>query len=399
MRICVTGIGCVSGIGLNVEEHSRAFREGRSGLGPVTLFPTRHEVPVSEVKSTHEALKERLGISTSKVLSRTALLGMTAAREALSDSSLDLSSPSGPLRVGLISSTSTGGMDLTESFYPAFRENPSHGGRLRYVASHDAADSTERMASFLGITGFRTTISTACSSAANAIMLGARMIRQGMLDVVIAGGTDALCKFTLNGFASLMILDKAPCRPFDESRAGLNLGEGAGYLVLQSEATISKAPYCLLSGYANANDAFHQTASSSDGTGAYLAMKDALNKANLQPGEVDYINAHGTGTPNNDASESKAICRLFEDRIPYFSSTKTFTGHTLGAAGGVEAVFSVLSLHRGILYPNLNFTTPMQETGLIPVARYQEGVSLRSVLSNSFGFGGNNASLLFQQFT
>lgn len=397
MNVCVTGIGCVSGIGMNVEEHLCSFRNGRNGLGPVTLFPTQHKEPVSEVKRTNEILIQQLGIAPSCKLSRTALLGMAAAREALADSGLDLSAPDRKLRVGLISSTSTGGMDLTESFYPSFRENPAHG-RLRYVASHDAGDSTERIAAFLGIDGFRTTVSTACSSAANALMLGARMIRQGMLDVVIAGGTDALCKFTLNGFASLMILDKEPCRPFDDTRAGLNLGEGAGYLVLQSEATVSKAPYCLLSGYANANDAFHQTASSSEGTGAFLSMKGALDKAGVQPEEVDYINAHGTGTPNNDASESQAIRRLFEGRIPPFSSTKAFTGHTLGAAGALEAVFSVLALKYGILYPNLNFSTPIEGTGLIPVTRYQEGISLRSVLSNSFGFGGNNTSLLFRQF-
>lgn len=397
MNVCVTGIGCVSGIGMNVGEHLCSFRSGHNGLGPVTLFPTQHKEPVSEVKRTNEILKQQLGIAPSRELSRTALLGMTAAREALADSGLDLSAPDRKLRVGLISSTSTGGMDLTESFYPSFRENPAYG-RLRYVASHDAGDSTERIAAFLGISGFRTTVSTACSSAANALMLGARMIRQGMLDVVIAGGTDALCKFTLNGFASLMILDKEPCRPFDDTRAGLNLGEGAGYLVLQSEATVSKAPYCLLSGYANANDAFHQTASSSEGTGALLSMKGALDKAGVPLEEVDYINAHGTGTPNNDASESQAIRRLFEGRIPPFSSTKTFTGHTLGAAGALEAVFSVLALKHGILYPNLNFSTPIESTGLIPVTRYQEGISLRSVLSNSFGFGGNNTSLLFRQF-
>lgn len=390
----MTGIGCVSGIGMNVEEHIRSFRRGQNGLGAVTLFATHHTEPVSEVKCTNNSLKQQLKLPEAETFSRTALLGMLAAREALSDAGTDLS---GSLRVGLISSTSTGGMDLTESFYPAFRENPAHG-RLRYVASHDAADSTERIASLLGITGFRTTVSTACSSAANAIMLGARLIRQGMLDVAIAGGTDALCKFTLNGFASLMILDKAPCRPFDATRAGLNLGEGAGYIVLQSEASLNKAPYGLLSGYANANDAFHQTASSADGTGAWLAMKGALDKVGLQPDEVDYINAHGTGTPNNDASESMAIRRLFGDKTPPFSSTKAFTGHTLGAAGGIEAVFSVLSLHHGFLYPNLNFAAPIPETGLIPVRVWQEGQPIHSVLSNSFGFGGNNASLLFQTF-
>ena len=397
MKVCVTGIGCISGIGLNVAEHLRSFREGRTGLGPVSLFPTHHDVPVSEVKQSNEALKQQLCIPETAPLTRTALLGMIAAREALSDAGIDTSRGPAGLRIGLISSTSTGGMDRTEVFYPAFRANPS-GGRLRDVVSHDAGDSTERIAALLGISGFRTTVSTACSSAANALILGARLIRQGVLDVVLAGGTDALCKFTLNGFASLLILDKAPCRPFDESRAGLNLGEGAGYLVLQSEATLDKQPYCYLSGYANANDAYHQTASSSDGTGAWLAMKGALEKAGVQPDEVDYINAHGTGTPNNDASESMAISRLFGERTPAFSSTKAFTGHTLGAAGGIEAVFSVLSLRHGILYPNLNFTSPIAGTELIPVARYQEGVLLHNVLSNSFGFGGNNASLLFQRY-
>lgn len=394
MKVFVTGIGCVSGIGQDVAEHLCSFREGKDGLAPVTLFPTHHEVPVSEVKRSNRELKQQLGLPPDNTVSRTALLGMLAAREAWQDAGITRVAS---LRIGLVSSTSTGGMDLTESFYPLFRENPAHG-RLRNVVSHDAADSTEQIAVSLDITGFRTTISTACSSAANALMLAARMIRQGLLDVVIAGGTDALCKFTLNGFASLMILDKAPCRPFDETRAGLNLGEGAGYVVLQSEASLHKTPYCLLSGYANANDAFHQTASSSDGTGAYLAMKGALDKAGLQPDAVDYINAHGTGTPNNDASESAAIRRLFGESVPLFSSTKSFTGHTLGAAGGIEAVFSVLSVARGILFPNRNFAIPMRDTGLIPVSGYREGEAIRAVLSNSFGFGGNNASLLFSQY-
>lgn len=394
MKVFVTGIGCVSGIGQDVAEHLCSFREGKDGLAPVTLFPTHHEVPVSEVKRSNRELKQQLGLPPDNTVSRTALLGMLAAREAWQDAGITRVAS---LRIGLVSSTSTGGMDLTESFYPLFRENPAHG-RLRNVVSHDAADSTEQIAASLDITGFRTTISTACSSAANALMLAARMIRQGLLDVVIAGGTDALCKFTLNGFASLMILDKAPCRPFDETRAGLNLGEGAGYVVLQSEASLHKTPYCLLSGYANANDAFHQTASSSDGTGAYLAMKGALDKAGLQPDAVDYINAHGTGTPNNDASESAAIRRLFGESVPSFSSTKSFIGHTLGAAGGIEAVFSVLSVARGILFPNRNFAIPMRDTGLIPVSGYREGEAIRAVLSNSFGFGGNNASLLFSQY-
>ncbi|MDL2256407.1 beta-ketoacyl-[acyl-carrier-protein] synthase family protein [Parabacteroides sp. OttesenSCG-928-G06] len=393
MKVFVTGIGAISGIGLNSGEHLASFRAGKNGLGKITLFPTRHEVPVSEVKKNNRQLQEALGIPLQKTLSRTALLGITAAQEAWKDAAIE---PESGLRIGFISSNSTGGMDLSEQFYPLFRDDNKQG-RLRLVASHDAGDSTEQIASYLGLTGFRTTISTACSSAANALMLGARMIRQGLFDVVIAGGTDALCRFTLNGFSSLMILDKEPCRPFDISRAGLNLGEGAGYLVLQSEKSLRRQPYAALCGYANNNDAYHQTASSPEGTGAWLAMKNALEVAGVKPDEVDYINAHGTGTPNNDASESKAICRLFGDKIPPFSSTKAFTGHTLGAAGGLEAVFSVLAIDRGIYYPNLHFATPIEETGLIPVTSYSENHTVRTVLSNSFGFGGNNTSLVFRK--
>lgn len=393
MKVYVTGIGCISGIGTNVKENLEALQTGRNGLDKISLFTTRHQVPVAEVKQKQENLLENLGIPSGIFLSRTALLGITAAQEAWLNAGIKTNDK---LRIGVISSTSTGGMDRTEKFYPAFRLNKSEG-RLKDVVSHDAGDSTERIASHLGLNGFRTTISTACSSAANAILLGGRMIRQGLLDVVIAGGTDALCQFTVNGFASLMILDKETCRPFDADRAGLNLGEGAGYLVLQSETSLQRTPYCELAGYANTNDAYHQTASSPEGTGAWMAMKNALDKAGIRKEEVDYINAHGTGTPNNDASESMAIKRLFGEVVPPFSSTKGATGHTLGAAGGLEAVFCALAIDQGILFPNLNFSTPIPETGLVPVTTCSKK-EIYTVLSNSFGFGGNNTSLVFRKY-
>lgn len=393
MEICITGIGVISGIGMNVEENFSSLCNKRAGMGKVTLFDTRHDVWVSEVKCSDDGLKRILGFPENKTISRTALLGMIAAGEALTDAGI---SRREGVRIGLISSTSVGGMDRTERFYPFFRED-GLAGRLREVVMHDCGASTESIASYLGIEGFVTTISTACSSAANAIILGARMIRQGLLDAVVVGGTDALCKFTLNGFASLMILDKEPCRPFDESRAGLNLGEGAGYLVLQPEKDCVRKPYAMLAGYANANDAYHQTASSPDGDGPYLAMQKALVKSGLQRDDIDYINVHGTGTPNNDASEGKALKRLFGEKMPAFSSTKAFTGHTLGAAGGIEAVFSVLAIDRGVIFPNLNFSTPMEGLSLMPETGWCNGVDIRSVMSNSFGFGGNNSSLIFKK--
>ena len=394
MSVAVTGIGCVSGLGCGVEEHLQAFRAGRNGLGKVTLFQTRLQLPVSEVKLSNGQLKDQLGLQPDRLFSRTALLGMEACRQAFQDAGF----PKEGLRIGLISSSSVGGIDLSEEFYAEYAANPRKG-RLRMVAHHDIGDHTEAIADYLQLDGFRTSISTACSSSANAIMFGARMIEQGLLDVVIAGGTDALCRFTLNGFNSLMILDSAPCRPFDESRAGLNLGEGAGYLVLQSEKSLTPESkvYCRLTGYANANDAYHQTASSPEGEGAFLAMKHALEKAGIEPSAVDYINVHGTGTNNNDLSESMAIKRLFSEHVPPFSSTKSFTGHTLGAAGGLEAVFSVLAIKERVIFPTLNFKTPIGQTGLSAVTAMMEDQNITAVLSNSFGFGGNNASLVFQQ--
>jgi 3-oxoacyl-[acyl-carrier-protein] synthase-1 len=271
---------------------------------------------------------------------------------------------------------------------------------LRDVVLHECGAVTEWVGGRLGIRGYQSTISTACSSSANAILFGARLICHGLLDVVVAGGTDALTKFTLNGFNSLMILDTGYCRPFDDQRNGLNLGEGAGYVVLISEkvaATLGCKPACVLSGYANACDAWHQTASSPDGRGSWLAMKGALERSGLQPGDIDYINLHGTGTQNNDQAEGTAIRRLFSAPFPRMSSTKTFTGHTLGASGGIEAVFSVLSVRHGLVYPNLRFTTPMAGMPFVPETRFFKNLPVKHVLSNSFGFGGNCTSLIFSK--
>lgn len=396
MKICVGGIGAVSAIGFGAEENRASLAAGHDGLGPVTLFETVHHIPVGEVKADNARLAARLSLPPGRTFSRTSLLGMTAAAEALADAGLGEAGQRYGLRLGLISATSVGGMDLTGEFYRDFMRDPS-SGRLRMAASHDCYTSTRDIAAHCGITGFATTVSTACSSAANAIMLAARMIRAGLLDAAVAGGTDALCRFTLNGFGSLMILDGAKCRPFDASRAGLNLGEGAGYVVLQREDTLRRSPYCELAGWANANDAFHQTASSAEGEGACLSMTGALRSAGMSPGEVDYINVHGTGTPNNDASESAAMRRIWGADVPPFSSTKPFTGHTLAAAGGLEAVFSVLAIAHGALWPNLNFEAPIDGPGLTPQTSYVDGIEIGSVMSNSFGFGGNNSTLIFRK--
>jgi 3-oxoacyl-(acyl-carrier-protein) synthase len=392
--VYIAGVGVISAIGNNVAEHLAAFENEQAGMGDITLIDTiyRNKLPVAEVKLDNEALIAMTGLPPDT--SRTTLLSLIAAKEAMNDAAIpDLSS----LRTGFVSANSVGGMDKSEDFAVEFFAD-NKKGKLKYIFDHECGSMTEIVADQLGITDFMTTISTACSSSANAIFYAARLIKNDVLDVVIAGGTDSLTKFTLNGFNTLMILDKEFCKPFDEHREGLNLGEGAGYLVLVSDKvakSLNRSLYCKLSGYNNSNDAFHQTASSPDGTGSYLAMKGALEKSGLLSSDIDYINLHGTGTPNNDSAEGTAIKRLFEPDYPPMSSTKSFTGHTLGASGGIEAVFSVLAIKHGVIYPNLRFETRMNELPFEPEKKYLKDQSINHVMSNSFGFGGNCTSLIF----
>lgn len=395
-RVFVTGIGIISSIGLNKEESASALMESRSGIGGLSMLETRFkdEIPVAEVHLTSNALKEIAEVKNRSALSRTALLGIIAAKQALSDANIKNINE---FRTGLISATTVGGMNRSEKFYSEYIKN-SASGRLRDIITHDCAESTEQIAAITGIKEFISTISTACSSSANALMFGSRLIENGIIDRVLVGGVDALTIFTINGFNSLMILDRTGCKPFDETRNGLTLGEGAGYLMLESEYAIKQAgkrPLCEIVGYGNACDAYHQTASSPDGDGALRSMQKAIIKAKLSPGMIDYINAHGTGTKNNDLSEGRAIKRLFDDKFPLFSSTKAFTGHTLGAAGAIEAVFCVMALNHQWVYPNLNFTQEMTDLGLSPVTVFKSDIRLRNIMSNSFGFGGNNTSLIF----
>ncbi len=387
-------MGIISPIGRNLEENFHALTEGRSGIGNITQVDASllENIPAGQVDMDISRLFDFAGIPEKEGYSRNALLGIIAAREAW----LNAAGKDYPeISTALISATTVGGMDRCELYYNDFLHNDS---RNVYIESYDCADSTEKIAQVLGIAGRVTTISTACSSAANAILFGARLIRSGLAGRVLAGGTESLTRFHLNGFNALKILDKAHCRPFDATRAGINLGEGAAYLVLESEDSVALTGnqiYAELAGYGNACEAFHQTASSPDGNGAYLAMKKALEVAGMEPGEVDYINAHGTGTDNNDLSEGKAIEKLFGNRIPFISSTKPFTGHLTSAAGSAEAIFSIFSLQHNLIWPNLNFTTPMPELSFSPVIELKRDRTVHTVLTNSFGFGGNDTSLIF----
>jgi 3-oxoacyl-(acyl-carrier-protein) synthase len=393
MGVCITGIGVVSAIGMSVGENLNALHEGKTGIGPLHYLKGTKASLAGEVKASNDELRKALDVGTEYV-SRTALLGLQAAREAWGENKR-----SGVIRTGLISATSVGGMDRSEVFYKNYLSQNAPDYQL--LTTHDSGSTTERIAKELGITGYINTLSTACSSGANAIMLGARLILQGKLDRVLVGGSDALSGFTIDGFRSLMIYDDQWCRPFDDSRAGLNLGEGAGFLLLEGEKSLEltgNRPICNVTGWANAADAYHQTASSPDGKGATMAIENAICRAGIGRDQISYVNAHGTGTKNNDHSESVALKNVFGDAIPPFSSTKAFTGHTLAAAGAIEAVFSVLAIQNNLIYPNLNYREPIAEMGLVPVTKLETGKEVTAVLSNSFGFGGNNSSLVFTRY-
>ena len=387
MRIVVTGIGIVSALGIGKDANKEALLNERSGISAPRILGTVHtQFPVGEVRFTNDELKDKAGIDCRVSLPRTSLLGILAAREALNQASVLPDS-----ETAFISGTTVGGMDLTEQNW----EQYNRGEHTDTIALHEAGETTKAIAYYLGEFGCVSTPSTACSSALNAIMAGADMLRTGVVRRVVAGGCESLSLFHFNGFRSLMILDDQPCRPFDVSRAGLNLGEGAGYLMLEREEdALARGAHILgyIGGYANTCDAFHQTASSQNGEGAYLAMKGALGMAGLQPSDVDYINAHGTATPNNDLSESVALFRLFGDAVPAMSSTKAFTGHTTSASGGLEAAICVLALQHGFIPANLHYSETAE--GLVKPVIHTIHWTLHRVLCNSFGFGGNESSLV-----
>jgi 3-oxoacyl-[acyl-carrier-protein] synthase-1 len=395
-RVFITGFGIITSLGQDAEQNYRSLVNRNHGFAPLRILESVHRGTLSacEIQLNEEQLCLLAGTEPRDGFTRTALLGLIALREAINMARLtkgELASS------GFISATTTGGIREFETYFDELMDPNQHGDFERFTDTATSGEHCERIADWLGIRKYLGTVSTACSSSANALMHGAQLIKNGKLDRVICGGSEALSKFTVNGFNTLMILDNDHCRPFDSTRNGLNLGEGAAYLVLESEESVlnnSRTPLAELKGYGNANDAFHQTASSPDGAGAYLAMKFALDSAKVLPEDIDYINAHGTATENNDLSEGLGIKRLFSGKVPLFSSTKPYTGHTLAAAGSVEAVFSLLALKHGTVWPNLNYVNVMPELDIEPVVTLMQDVRLRHVLSNSFGFGGNTSSLL-----
>lgn len=380
--IAITGSGIICAIGNDKKQVHDSLLTGKTGVGELRYLPSRHkELPVGEVKMTDAELKKALGISPTEVYSRTAMLGAYALRQTIADAGLTSEALKGK-RVTLISGTTVGGTEKSEQY--------SCGNNTK------AIDHLTTINSQIPISDCQlSTISTACSSALNAIILGTRMLLMDETDIVLAGGTEALSVFHLNGFNSLMILDHQVCRPFDATRQGLNLGEGAAYLVLErtNEARLRKANIeAYISGWGNRCDAFHQTATSENGEGAFLAMTDAMKMANLNPEEIDYINAHGTGTPDNDKAESTALHRVFADALPPVSSTKSLTGHTTSASGSIETVICLIAMHNRFIPGNYGWKNKSPEC--ITPSAFIPDTDLHHVICNSFGFGGNDSSLI-----
>lgn len=389
-RIVVSGMGIISAIGNDLSENWHNLYQQESGIGLAKHFQSVYAstLPFGEIDASNDALKSWVQWNSEKAISRTTLIALKAFQEAVSAAELSNEEIKSK-RTAFISASTVGGMCETDSLY---QDANLVGSPSSFINTYEGSNHTFEIARLYGIRGYVDTINTACSSASNAILLGAKLIASGRVDRAIVGGVDCLSKFTVNGFNSLRILSENVCKPFDGSRDGLNLGEGAAYLVLEKESE-AKHKHAVLSGFGNANDAFHPSATSDEAFGPCLTMQLALEMAQLEPSSIDYINAHGTGTPNNDVTETFALEKIFQ-QVPPFASTKSYTGHTLAAAGALEAVYSILCLKHNWCAPTLNWETPMESytsrtltTGL--------DKKLEHVLSNSFGFGGNCTSLIF----
>ena len=386
MSISITGLGIVSAIGMNLDENLNSLQNSRSGISSIDLINDLQENFLGgEIKLTNQELSLiAFGKDQQEVFPRSLLLSLIAAKQAWGENNI-----SPKIKTVIIGATTVGGMDLAEKIL-------EKDVRIQTLAHNPSGIITDYLADYFHLDEFKTTISTACSSTANAIILGSRMIKNGLADRVLVGGGDALTKFTVNGFNSLRIYDTDFCKPFDNNRKGLNLGEAAAYIVLENDKSLSitkNKKVASILGWGNANDAYHQTASSPNGEGAQKAMQLALEEADLKPEDIDYINAHGTATVNNDLSEGRAIETLF-GKNQLFSSTKGYTGHTLAAAGVVECIYSILSIKNKTIFPTLNHNILMPELKVKPVINIKKDITINTVLSNSFGFGGNNATII-----
>jgi 3-oxoacyl-[acyl-carrier-protein] synthase II len=378
-------MGVLSSAGRGLAAHVTALRDAKSALGPMTLF----ESPGIEARPAGQIADAQL--SDAGRGGRTQRLAYIAAVDALNGFK--------PTSAGLIAlGTTTGGIFETEQHYAKHRGKEPGAEDKELLRNHALGTVADRLAAELSLSGERHTFATACSSSANAIGYAAQRVQLGA-PWALAGGVDCLCRTTWSGFFSLKLLSQFACKPFDKGRQGLSLGEAAGFLLLESEAA-AKARGAQVLGYVTgwgcAADAHHMTAPHPEGLGAARAMQMALRDAGVEPSGIDYVNAHGTATPANDKAESLALRTVFGAETPPVSSTKGITGHTLGAAGAIEVVFSLLAIRESFLPANVGVDEQDPECQVNLVTGASRPARVKRVISNSFGFGGNNTAIVLE---
>jgi 3-oxoacyl-[acyl-carrier-protein] synthase II len=401
-RVAITGVGLVTALGATREENWRRMLAGDCGVRAVTVFDTEGyrsrvaaEVDMHAVDDGSTALERRRR-------SRSDRIGVRAAAEALADAGL-LDSGVDRSRIGVSLGAGTADLLRNEDFYRTWLSAGLHRTRPSDAWNHFASTPVDAIAEQFGLEGPRVCVVAACSSSTIAIGRGVEAIRAGRADAVLAGGTDALSRLTFSGFNLLRLMDPAPCRPFDRSRAGMNIGEGAGILVLENlEFAIRRGAtiYAELAGHSLACEAFHPTAPEPEGRPIASVVTLALRDAGVNADAVDHLNAHGTATPQNDAAEARGFRRVFGDRtgsIPV-TSLKSMIGHCLGAAGAVEAAALALTVARGAIPPTIHHADTDADCGLDVVANQAREQRVRCGVSTSLGFGGNDSAIVMRAF-
>lgn len=391
-RIAVTGAGVICSIGRDKAEVWRSILDAKAGIAPLSRFPG--ETFPTDI-AAEAAAELPLPRREAKRLSRTDVLAIVAAREAIEQASSASKLPMG--RAIVSTGTSTGGLLEGESYYFKRLKRGATRTAASSVLQQPTSGPSDAVARAFGAGGGVISNATACASAGAAIGMAADYLRSHHADVAIAGGSDALCRLTYSGFNVLQAVDPQPCSPFGADRKGITLGEGAGFLVLERwDDAVARGATILAEfrGYGASCDAHHPTAPVEDGRGARAAMERAMVEGRST--EIDYVNAHGTGTLLNDSAETQAIISAVGTSVPV-SSSKSYFGHTLGAAGGIEAVITVLALQNQIAPPTLRLEAAGADCTLDYIPHTPRALAMSRVLSNTFGFGGSNVSLLFER--
>ena len=394
-------MGAVTAVGNDLPSFWQSLKEGRCGIRPITIFDTSAYRSHNGGEVGRLSPEKHFTLRDLRRLSRCDQFGIIAAREAMNAASLNKEEIDRE-RLGIILGADSGGIFSVEKYFRAIYTHASKRPSPSLLLSFSLATTTDHIAEEFDLRGPRTTTATVCSSSSAAIAFAYDAIVSGTAELMISGGSDSLCEVTYAGFNSLRAVDLEVCRPFDKNRQGLSLGEGAGILILEElEHALARGAriWGEVLGYGICAEAYHLTAPEPSGEGIARSIRLALADAGISPKDVDYINAHGTGTPLNDVVETRGIKMAFGKRayeIP-ISSIKSMIGHCLGSAGGIEAVATLLSLHEGIIPPTINYATPDPECDLDYTPHEARKKEINIAISNSFAFGGNNVCLVFSK--